>query len=156
VSLPQAVEIRIPASELSLSIDMGTIEINTLAENPQLWALPSINGAPLTDLGAAPSTAATPAMGNQIAGADWYGPGPAVGNTPPIAPTPAATMPVQGVAAVALAPPPIAVQSSGPLPQFIQPAGVEIDPRPPMGSTPLPGTQQLPAGGVADSSAFVR
>jgi hypothetical protein len=37
VSLPQELEIRIPASNLALSIDVGTVDINTLSENTPLW-----------------------------------------------------------------------------------------------------------------------
>lgn len=159
VSLPEQVRIEIPASGLSLSIDMGTVEINTISENPQLWALPSINGAPLTDLGAATANAATPRMGNQIADANWYGPGPAAGGPAPIAPPASlpATQPASVPSmAIAMAPPAMAQPSTGPPPQFIQPSGIELAPPTAPATTPYPGAQQIPAGGIADSSAFIR
>jgi hypothetical protein len=147
VSLPDKVEIKIPASELSLSIDMGSVEINTLTENPQLWAMPTKPGVPLTNLGAAQANAATPRMGDQIADANWYGPGPAVGQMQ------AAGVPMNGpVAATAQL-----AQPLGPTPQFIQPSGVEL----PVAAvaqqqSPYPVMQQLPSGGVTEPSAFVR
>ncbi|MEM8947488.1 MAG: hypothetical protein AAGD11_20105 [Planctomycetota bacterium] len=55
VSLPQEIELRVPAAELSLSIDVGTVQLNGLIDNPALWTLPTI--APQIDLGtAAPGT----------------------------------------------------------------------------------------------------
>lgn len=159
VSLPEQVRIEIPATSLSLSINMGTVEVNTLTDNPQLWALPSIDGAPLTDLGTTASNAATPRMGNQLADANWYGPGPATGgppsiappaNLPATAPSPAAPM------AVAMAPPAMTQQPTGPAPQVIQPSGIELASPVVSAPTPAPGTQQLPSSGVADSSIFIR
>jgi hypothetical protein len=157
VSLPDDVEIRIPASDLSLSIEMGTVEINTLGENPQLWAMPTKPGVPLTDLGASQANAATPRMGDQITDANWYGPGPAVGQVQaagvpmsiPVAPATA------GLAT--MAPPMAATQRTGPAPQFIHPSGVEL----PAASvaqqqSPYPAMQQLPAAGVAGSTTFTR
>ena len=44
VSLPQKVEIRIPQSDLSLTIDLGTVEVNALVDSPQLWTMPTIAG----------------------------------------------------------------------------------------------------------------
>lgn len=158
VSLPGKVEIRIPASDLSLSIEMGTVEINKLGENPQLWAMPSKPGVPLTDLGSSSANAALPQMGDQITGANWYGPGPAVGQVqqPMLAPN---GLPVASASgASAAAPPQVAVVTpAGPSPQFIQPSGVEL----PAASvaqqqSPYPVRQQLPAGGVSDASTFAR
>lgn len=159
VALPEQVRIEIPASSLSLSIDMGTVEINTLSENPQLWTLPSIDGAPLTDLGAAPTNAATPRMGNQIADANWYGPGPSTGSPQSIAPpatAPATQSSPAAPMAIAMAPTAAPQQPTGPAPQFIQPSGIELPSPGAPTPSPYPGMQQLPAAGVADSSAFVR
>ena len=44
VSLPQTIEIQIPPADLAMTIDVGTVELNRLAANPQLWALPTIQG----------------------------------------------------------------------------------------------------------------
>ncbi|BBO32117.1 hypothetical protein [Lacipirellula parvula] len=158
ISLPQKVEITMPAADLSLSIDMGTIEINTLAENPQLWAMPSKPGVPLTDLGAIQTSAAPQRMGDQLTGANWYGPGPAAGQTPPAA--------VYGQApSIPMAPPhtnaPLAAMPqampSSPAPQFVPPNGVEL-PAAQVATQPSPYAipQQLPSGGVSDAGAFVR
>ena len=164
VSLPEKVDIRIPASDLSLSIQMGTVEINTLGENPQLWAMPSKPGVPLTDLGAMQANAGMPRMGDQLADSNWYGPGPATGQVQP------AGVPVNGqqttypggnvpasaaVAATPAAQPPMA--TSTPTPQFVHPSGVELPAAAvAQQASPYPAMQQLPAGGVSDSSTFVR
>ncbi|HYO26060.1 MAG TPA: hypothetical protein VEQ85_14045, partial [Lacipirellulaceae bacterium] len=49
-SLPQVVEIRSPPAELAMTIDVGTVELNRLANTPQLWTLPTIPGSPAVDL----------------------------------------------------------------------------------------------------------
>ena len=57
VSLPQEIELRVPAAELAFSIDVGTVQLNGLVDNPALWSLPTIT--PQVDLGtAAPGTIA--------------------------------------------------------------------------------------------------
>lgn len=163
VSLPDKVEIKIPASELSLSIEMGTVEINTLGENPQLWAMPSKPGVPLTDLGAVQANAGMPGMGDQLTDSNWYGPGPATGQVQPAGvplnaqqpPYPGSTPPAAAVAAIPATQP--SMTTSTPTPQFVHPSGVEL----PAASvaqqaSPYPTMQQLPAGGVSDSSTFVR
>lgn len=59
VSLPQDVELRVPAAQLSLLIDVGTVQLNTLSNNPALWSLPVLNNYPQIDLGtAAPGSVA--------------------------------------------------------------------------------------------------
>jgi hypothetical protein len=78
LSLPQKIDVRIPAAEFSLSIDVGTVAVNGTMENAALWTMPNLSGYPQIDLGAAPASARTPAMGRQIASADWSGPGPMV------------------------------------------------------------------------------
>jgi hypothetical protein len=52
VSLPQTVDINLPAAQLALSIDVGRVQINSVQNNPALWSLPAIN--PQIDLGSAP------------------------------------------------------------------------------------------------------
>jgi len=53
VSLPQEVEIRVPSMPLALTIDVGTVYINQVADNPALWALPVLSGYPQINLGSA-------------------------------------------------------------------------------------------------------
>ena len=95
VSLPQKVDIRLPSAQLDLSIDVGTVQINQLADNPQLWQLPVMSGYPQVDLGSA--RADTPQAGTAYPSATSPGttipstivPGasvPAVPSTLPTAP----------------------------------------------------------------------
>ena len=146
VSLPQEVAIQIPASQLSLTIDVGTVAINTLGDSPQLWTLPAITGAPQVDLGSAPTAGGVPRMGDQLTRADWYGPGPAVGSPPMIAPGGPA-IPV----AVASAPP----SNLSAAPQFINPGGIAQAPDP-FAESVQPGVQRLPTGGVPTQPTYVR
>ena len=156
INLPEDVTIRIPASDLSLSIAMGSVEVNTLGENPQLWAMPSKPGTPLTDLGATQANAAMPRMGDQIADANWYGPGPAGGQLPP------AAMPGPAASAPSTASPPAMPESAtapvaaGSTPQFLQPSGIELPAASVAQQPASPGVQQLPAAGVTSSGAFMR
>lgn len=149
LSLPQEVEIQIPASQLSLSIDVGTVAINTLGDSPQLWAMPAISGAPQVDLGTAPTAAAVPRLGDQLTRADWYGPGPAVGSfdaaglpgpgsAAAVAGTPVASAPAMTVAA--------APSTATAAPQFINPGGVASPAPDPFAAAPR--SQRLPPGGV--------
>jgi hypothetical protein len=156
VSLPERVEIRIPASDLSLSIDMGTVELNALGENPQLWAMPSKPGVPLTDLGAATASAAAPRMGDQITGANWYGPGPAQPGGAPLHPYAVPpSVATQGAPLAAAQPqPPTSEMASAP--QFVQPSGIELPAAAVAQGPSATQVQQLPYGGVSDSSVFVR
>lgn len=145
VSLPQEIDIRIPASELSLSIDMGTVAVNTLGDNPALWQMPTIPGVPAVDLGAGSGAAAVaPPIGGQITGADWYGPGPAVGAPPAIAiPAPVGPM-------AAMAPP-----YGAAAPQSVSPGGMVQPVDSLVGAPPL-HTERLPAGGVATQPLLAR
>ena len=54
VSLPQVIDINIPATQLALTIDLGTVSVNGILSNPALWSLPSLSGYPQIDLGSAP------------------------------------------------------------------------------------------------------
>jgi hypothetical protein len=140
VALPQVVEISVPAAELAMTIDLGTVEVNRLQDNPQMWTMPAKPGYPAIDLGVQPPAdpgGGAPAMGAQISGADWY-------NDPPIASAP---QPVIGT------PQPIGV---APGPQFVPPGGVipqMVVAAPAYGSPPSASTaQRLPAGGVPTST----
>jgi len=126
VSLPQDLDIQIPASELALSIDVGTVEINTLADSPQLWTMPTIAGSPPFDMGAAAGGVAP--IGQQLSQADWYGPGPATAAPPTIPVAPLAT-----------------VVSGGP--------ALPVDP---FVAGDSGGMQRLPSGGVAAQPTFAR
>ncbi|MDC0936102.1 hypothetical protein OAS39_07430 [Pirellulales bacterium] len=53
VSLPQRIEVQMPSAQLRLSIDVGTVELNQPAANPQMWELPSMTGFQPVDLGGA-------------------------------------------------------------------------------------------------------
>jgi hypothetical protein len=138
VSLPQELEIRIPASDLSLSIDVGTVQINTLGENPTLWALPVINGAPPVDLGATPVAGGVQRFGDQLTQSDWNGPGPAVGAPPVFA----------GEGAKP--------EAEGSAPQVVNPGGVAAQIPDPFGGGASTAMQRLPSGGVATQPALVR
>jgi hypothetical protein len=144
VSLPQELEIRIPASNLALSIDVGTVEINSIKDNPQLWAMPVINGAPPTDLGSsAQSAGGVQRFGDQLTRADWNGAGPPTGSPPVLMPEPLQVATTTGAA------------SNAPAPQFITPGGV-VAPIQASPSIAPPGVQRLPSGGIATQPAFVR
>jgi hypothetical protein len=144
-ALPQVVEINMPAAELAMTIDLGTVEVNRLADNAQLWTMPVKPGYPAIDLGVQPPAdpgGGAPAMGAQISGANWY-------EAPPVAsaPQPMVGAPQPVVAASAVA-------ASGP--QFVPPGGVVAQTTtaiPAYGSPPgTPTAQRLPAGGVATST----
>ncbi|MGI9457559.1 MAG: hypothetical protein ACR2NU_13425 [Aeoliella sp.] len=52
VSLPRRVTIRVPASDLTLTIDVGQVAVNVPVGNPvQLWSPPALEGFPRVDLG---------------------------------------------------------------------------------------------------------
>jgi len=145
-SLPQEVDIRIPASELSLSIDVGTVAINALGENPQLWTMPTIAGAPPTDLGATAAAGGVQRFGDQLTRANWDGPSPATG-APPMIAFAAPMQPLPG---------PPGVQSASAAPQFVTPGGVVAQPADPFVTSAPAAAQRLPAGGVPADSMFVR
>jgi len=53
VSLPRKVTIRIPASDLSLKIDVGQVSVNVPVSNPaMIWSPPALEGYSRVDLGA--------------------------------------------------------------------------------------------------------
>jgi hypothetical protein len=137
VSLPQEIEINLPLAHMALSIDVGTVQINQLANNPALWQLPVLSGYPQMNLGTAPTNSVS-AMGapgsndwNTGAAPGWLGieqqPGPIAASyenrpvasyvMPPITPTSASTAPLVPTSA----------------PQFV---------------TPAPQRQTLPVGGM--------
>lgn len=136
VSLPQDIDLRVPAAELSLSIDVGSVQLNSLMDNPALWQLPAIQ--PQVDLGsAAPGTVAP----IRAAGSNDFGTGASptffgispqtVGNGVPGVPAMATrsnVLPPTNSPAVALvplpAPQPVAPQT--PVTQVLQPGGVAI------------------------------
>lgn len=145
VSLPQEIEIRIPPAELAMTIDVGTVELNRLVDNPAMWSLPAIQGSPAVDLGVMPPSMAgggAPTMGRQINEADWYDPAPAVGS--PSALGSMAAGPQPGAST------PIAAYVPGtPAPQFVPPGGVAARTADALASPAVVGAQRLPAGGVA-------
>jgi len=51
VSLPQKIDLRLPQAELSLSINLGSVQLNQLTNNPALWTVPVMGADPQVDLG---------------------------------------------------------------------------------------------------------
>jgi len=51
VSLPQKITLSLPQAKLKLSIDLGSVQLNQLTNNPALWTLPVLDGYPQVDLG---------------------------------------------------------------------------------------------------------
>jgi hypothetical protein len=95
VSLPERVAIRLPTANMSLKIDLGTMQINQLAGNrQQLWSMPAFEGYAQYDLsGAVPGTplpgqpsarSYTPAIGPASPAASYL---PAGGIVPASRPT---------------------------------------------------------------------
>jgi len=115
VSLPQDIELRVPATQLSLSIDVGDVQLNAITDNPALWTLPVLPGYPQIDLGTA-QPGSVPAMGaigsrdpNTFAAPSFVGiETPNSGNAapvlPPIAPGVYAPSTLSGVPATASLP----------------------------------------------------
>ncbi len=65
-SLPEEVEIRVPAAQLTLKIHTGPIVVNApLIESSQLWQMPQLNGFPVVDL------ASHAPLGTQGSAATW-------------------------------------------------------------------------------------
>lgn len=163
MSLPQEVEVQIPSTGLSLSIDVGTVTINGPMDNQQLWTVPAMPGVPTVDLGAAPPNSpggGAPMLGDQMSRADWNSPAPAAGTpnmlgaapvTPLAVPSLAANAPIQGSLAPQFVPP--GGQPTGVVDPFAasppaaQPATIPAAP---------PGTQRLPTGGIAAQPLFER
>ncbi len=147
-SLPQEIEIRIPPAELAMTIDVGTVELNRLVNNPQLWALPQRPGVPAVDLGAAPPAdpgGGVPTMGAQIGNADWSAAAPQYGGGEMLGSIPVAPHAQAMASAPAQAP-----AAGGAVAQFVPPGGVaQPEVQNAMASQPASlGAQRLPAGGV--------
>jgi hypothetical protein len=54
VSMPQRISLRLPTAGLAMKIDLGTVQINQLAGDPnQLWTMPAFDGYQKHDLGGA-------------------------------------------------------------------------------------------------------
>ncbi|MEM8865645.1 MAG: hypothetical protein AAGF31_08910 [Planctomycetota bacterium] len=89
VSLPERVTIRVPNADLALTINTGTVAINTPIVNPgQQWSLPNLEGYPQVDLGQSdgiPGVAVAPAAALSTM--------PPVYSPPTIQPSPAIQQP---------------------------------------------------------------
>ena len=73
VSLPQRVSLTLPTTGLAMKIDLGAVQINQLAGDPnQLWAMPALTGYPQYDLGGA--LPGTPLPGRPPGSANWSPP----------------------------------------------------------------------------------
>lgn len=70
VSLPERIEIEMPATQLRLAIDVGSVQLNVPATQPELWQLPAIAGFPRVDLGtrANAETSTSPSPGDASGG----------------------------------------------------------------------------------------
>jgi hypothetical protein len=147
VSIPQEIQIDVPASELSLSIDVGRVAINTLTDSPQLWTMPTMSGTSQVDLGSTPQAGGVQPMGDQLTRANWNGPGPPVG-------APAALTPLQNEIPVMRAVQPQVALAAAP--QTLTSRGVVPTQGDPFEAPPQPMMQRLPAGGVSADSAFIR
>lgn len=130
VSLPQDVELRVPAAQLSLSIDVGTVQINSLADNPALWSLPVMSGYPQIDLGtAAPGSVAPVRAAGSNDLSTWASP-TFLGITPQEINNASPNIALAPPANVVL-PPPVAVavaprEPAPPVTYRLQPGGVAI------------------------------
>ncbi len=114
VSLPDRVTIQLPPANFRMQINLGVMQINQLAPNPQLWALPAPEGTPQHDLGGA--AFGTPLPGPQP-------PSPLSGIVPTSYPATYPTTPYSVSPAYAPPPPPTGASSSadiGPLPLYGQ------------------------------------
>lgn len=135
-SLPQEIDLRLPAMQMSLTIDVGTVALNQMGVNPQLWSLPAMSGVQQIDLGSAPpggvSAISTAASRDRStwASPDFLG---------------LDTQPDQFASQVALAPP----RENPPLVRKTIP--VQTVPVP----TSQPIAQGLPAGGIP-ADAYTR
>lgn len=131
VSLPQKIKLEVPAAQLSLSIDVGTVQLNALADNPALWNMPTMSGSRQVDLGTAAPGSIAPIQSARSS--DWNtGASPAfIGLTPQTTtntPRPTTTMPLSQLPApVAIRPVSAAVQlTQQPVTMRIRPGGVAI------------------------------
>lgn len=133
VSLPRRVTIRVPASQLALTIDVGEVAINqAIPGRTLMFSPPALDDSyPKVDLGSTaadvafdprtiPSSTVVPAIGSSAAAAEL-----------PTAPAPVVASPVVSASLVA----PTAYQSQLP------------PPSPTMQQ--LPSVQQLPSGGIS-------
>ena len=125
--------------QLALRIDVGTVLVNQVANNPSLWTLPALSGYPQIDLGSAqPGT--LPGLG-----------GATNGFTPT---SPAASSPIQPVpsslpTSPAQTPSVYATPSSAIDPiETATPISIEVPPSP---AELQPFARQLPPGGIPAS-----
>jgi hypothetical protein len=110
VSLPQKIELQLPAAQLSLAINVGTLVLNQANVNPALFELPALAGYPQIDLGSAPAGAVS-AMGppgsndwNTLASPSFVGLTPDQVQPATHFVAPAASQPLGSVPAATLAP----------------------------------------------------
>ncbi len=133
VSLPQKIELNLPAAQLALTIDVGSVILNQTGSSPELWSMPAISGYPQVDLGTV-----SPA---EVFGAGTVAPIPATGMIPTnVGPQ---TPPGQTVTPPSTPPPPVTL----PLSQF-NPTNTS--------AFQQPMAQQLPPGGIPARVGQVR
>jgi len=145
VSLPQQIDIQMPAAELALSIDVGDVVMNTVAPNPQLWQMPVIEGAPPIDVGSGSISPQTPTIGSQMLRTAWNDPSLTVGAPPEIdLPTPPVVSTIPIAASLNNSVPTVNVAGAAQ-----QPRQQSLPPRRPTVDAASALRQQLPPGGVA-------
>ncbi len=164
VSLPQKIEIRLPPVQLALSINVGTVQLNSLAENPQMWSMPVLSGYPQIDLGTS-QAAGTPIPAAGITSVAPMAPGatapqaaPFLQTMPPGTSTQGFDLPMNPANSPNLLLPPRSVyQPNQGQPNQGQPGQGQTYQEPtkaalaaplPHGQPSLPQTQQLPAAGI--------
>ncbi len=131
VSLPQEIEIQLPVAQLSLSIDVGTVQVNQPGLNPALWQIPVLAGYQQIDLGTA-QTGTVSAMGAPGSN-DWST--------------------LASPASIGIEPPGGAIPSSyedRPVAQYVLPPSQPATSTSPIPTTivPQPLNQHLPPGGI--------
>jgi hypothetical protein len=157
VSLPQEIDIRIPASELSLSIDVGTVAINGLTDSPQLWTLPTFSGSQQVDLGTAPRVSAVAPIGDQLTRADWARPASVTGPASLVIASQPAIPVMQNAPKQTALPLATPLKASMPSPQSLAPGGIAAAaPESFAAQETSASAQRLPSGGVPADSGFVR
>jgi hypothetical protein len=120
VSLPRRVTIRMPASDLALTIDVGQVALNVAIPNPAvMWSPPALEDYPRVDLGTMPAGMAFDPRSI-----------PATNTLPPVQP--------QSVAAAPVATPPTNLQpvmlppTSTPSAYQLPPGGIALEPTNPV------------------------
>ncbi len=127
VSIPQEIDLRVPSAQLSLSINVGTVQLNSLVDNPALWSLPAI--APQIDLGSAPPGTVAPIQAAGSRDLSTLASPTTFGIAPPSATgTPAGFAPAVGAPTALPQAPLVTLPAVAPAPTFQQPVAQRLQP----------------------------